>query len=238
MGVGLLKTFSGGMLDNVVAEIKTARYAEWEYPNSTQGPVPCALIGFLSEDSEEVKEEAYTLGGTVANWRISADGKTVDSLRTKDGKEAAFSVKSKWGKFVHALLKCLTEQKLPTEWATDDISSLIGLKVHLTQAESGGKSTDGKGEVRTMAVPDEVISLPGKGATAASSGSSDLEAKAVAIISDIIGDSGAPRSSLATRIFTAMKSDPDKNGVAGLITKDAFMNKNFTILGGIVYKKQ
>jgi hypothetical protein len=236
MGVGLLKTFSGGMLDNVVAEIKTAKYAEWEYPNSTQGPVPCALIGFLPEDSEDVKEEAYTLGGTVDNWRISADGKTVDSLRTKEGKEAAFSEKSKWGRFVKALSKCLVEQKLPTDWATDDITSLIGLKVNLVQVESGGKGT-GKGEVRTMAVPDEVISLPGKGATATSSANSGLEAKAVAIITDIIGDSGAPRSSLATKIFTMMKSDPDKNGVAGLITKDAFMNKNFNILGGIVYKK-
>ena len=147
---------------------KESRFAFFDYVKKTGEKVAtttAARIIFASEGGEEYTQH-YSVGDP-SRVTPSEDGKSL--VLVGDG-----SALNKSSNFF-ILMKALEDAGLPDDFLGDDISVLDGMITHnigVPEPKRAGLETttareaSGRGP-RTLAVPDEVIKMPGKGGKAA-----------------------------------------------------------------------
>lgn len=233
MGVPLTSLVAGGMLNDVDAVVVGAKYEMWDYNGKQPNKVPAAHLSIKID--EDVREQYYTIGD-AKDWTVIDNGKRVDS------KKSGFNKQSNWGQFLRALVEALGNQKLGTEFLTDDISCLIGLDAHFVQVTGAKIAQKNDEREKTVAVIDVVNALPGQKKTGGGAAiSSEDESVAIEVIKGIVteaGGSGLARASLAGKIFLALKTDAAlRNTVSKLASNDAFLKANFNMAGGMITNK-
>ena len=190
---------------------KECLFALFDYKKKTGEVVAttcAARVTFLSEGGEEFIQH-YSVGDP-SRVMPSEDGKEI--VLVGDG--TALNKSSNF--FV--LMKALEDAGLPDDFLGDDFSVLDGMVTHnigvpepKRSGLAGTQPVEG-GRVRTLAVPDEIIKMPGKGkATAgkkAEASGEELVSEVMGVLSDLLEDNpaGVVRKEIASAAIKAKKA--------------------------------
>lgn len=190
---------------------KECRFAFFDYVKKTGEKVAtttAARIAFLSEGGEE-QIQHYSVGDP-SRVVPSGDGKTL----VLQGGSAALNKSSNF--FV--LMKALEDAGLPDDFLGDDISVLDGLVTHnigVPEPKRAGLETTvareaaGRGP-RILAVPDEIISMPGKKGKAAAKAApaEDLVPEAMVLVGELLEKTpdGVDRKTIASAAIKDKKA--------------------------------
>ncbi len=191
---------------------KECRFTLFDYKKKTGEVVAtttAARVTYESEGGEEFVQH-YSVGDP-GRVMPSSDGKEI--VLVGDG--VALNKSSNF--FV--LMKALEDAGLPDDFLGDDFSVLDGLVTHnigvpepkragLARAEPAEGAT---ARVRILPVPDEVISMPGKGKKGVAKKAApaeDLVSEAMGIISDLLDENpkGVERKAVASAAIKAKKA--------------------------------
>lgn len=119
----------GGLLDDVDVTIKTFRYREWDYNGTVQKASLGLQLQMIAADGTETVDVASA--GDLENFRPSPDGKKAVPMKNT----------IKMNRNTNAMLMLISLMQADTRGelaaklrATDDISILDGVKVHILRA--------------------------------------------------------------------------------------------------------
>lgn len=203
----------GGLVDDVDAVIKTARFVKWDYQGKTD-PVLGLHLNFASKDGEEYDQ--YYSAGDLKRFAPSDDGKCAIPV----GDAQALTISSNACQFLISVANAgFAKNKLG-----EDLSVLDGLGCHLrrvAQAERKGLKTEKKEGDRdkTILVVSEILWLPGEtpkfvvGSGASVSKGAPAQTHAVA--------GGPPAGSVATVSATVQASAASASSSADIDSKAA-----------------
>ena len=213
---------------------KECLFALFEYKKKTGEVVAttcAARVTFLSEGGEEFIQH-YSVGDP-SRVMPSDDGKEI--VLVGDG--TALNKSSNF--FV--LMKALEDAGLPDDFLGDDFSVLDGMVTHnigvpepKRSGLAGTQPAEG-GRVRTLAVPDEIIKMPGKGkATAgkkAEASGEELVSEVMGVLSDLL--KGNPEGVLRKEIASAaIKAKKGKVATAAFkVTDEQFAEYGYVVDG-------
>jgi len=191
---------------------KECRFEIFEYKKKsgeTVATTVAARVNFESESGEEFVQR-YSVGDP-SRVMPSTDGKEL--VLVGDG--TALNKSSNF--FV--LMKALEDAGLPDDFLGDDFSVLEGMVTHnigVPEPKRAGLARPAPAEgaaarVRILPVPDEIISMPGKGKKGAAKKAApadDLVPEAMGIISDLLegNPKGVDRKAAASAAIKAKKA--------------------------------
>jgi len=156
---------SGGILNDVVMSVSSSRFEMFAFGDS--GERPAIVFRGETEDGEE-RVQAWSCG-KEGDWSPSEDGRELLPLSSK----TSLHEKSNAG----MLLASLINSGFPEEDVDEDISVFEGGEYHFIQVKPEGREDledeDGhKRKVGTVPIVDQIVNMPGKGGSKASSRSS------------------------------------------------------------------
>lgn len=186
-------------------EWKECRFAFFDYVKKSGEKVATTTAGrvtFGSESGEEYVQH-YSVGDP-SRVTPSEDGKTL----VLQGDGVALNKSSNF--FI--LMKALEDAGLPDDFLGDDFSVLDGMVTHnigVPEPKRAGLDTQAAREAsgrgpRILAVPDEIVKMPGKGKAAAAKKAAatteDLVPEAMAMLTELLAESpdGVERKALAS----------------------------------------
>ena len=192
---------------------KECRFALFEYRKKTGELVAtttAARINFASESGEEYTQH-YSVGDP-SRVTPSEDGKSL--VLVGDG--VALNKSSNF--FI--LMKALEDAGLPDDFLGNDISVLDGMVTHnigVPEPKRAGLETTAAREAsgrgpRILAVPDEIIKMPGKGGKLAGKkaevSDEEMVSEAMGILSGLLEDSpdGVERKAIASAAIKQKKA--------------------------------
>jgi len=192
---------------------KESRFAFFEYRRKTGELVAtttAARIIFASEGGEEYTQH-YSVGDP-SRVAPSGDGKSL--VLVGDG-----SALNKSSNFF-ILMKALEDAGLPGDFLGDDISVLDGMITHnigVPEPKRAGLETTAAREAsgrgpRILAVPDEIVKMPGKGGKAAGKkaevSDEELVSEAMGVLSGLLEDNpdGVERKAIASAAIKQKKA--------------------------------
>jgi len=124
---------SGGLIDDIDAEITDALTCEWDY-NGQQAAGPALAVEFT--DNNGAGHIQYYSAGKAEDWKATEDGESFEPVSGKSG----INNQTNLGMFIASLV----EAGFPKEMLGDSMKVIIGTKVHVLQ-----KQLERKGLVRT-----------------------------------------------------------------------------------------
>ncbi|OPX33364.1 MAG: hypothetical protein B1H40_00110 [Candidatus Latescibacteria bacterium 4484_181] len=224
----------GGLIDDAKVTFDECSFEMFDYGGKIVPGVPTLKVSMTTEDGDEVTQN-YSVG-SPKDWAPSEDGKGLVAV----GKATALRLSSNCGIF----LQNLVDVGFPADKLGEDISILKGLVAHVIQIpapkRAGLKKKEGDFE-KTILVVDEIIKLPwekkSKKTTKAKAkaktstkteeaeGDSDLNAKAIEHITKLLaeGDGTLAKKDLPAKLFTTLKTDPDRNAIIKIAFDDEFL---------------
>lgn len=219
----------GGLLDNVTAKIKTARFVTWDYGG--KGPSSPALKLVLDVDGDEA--EQYWSAGKADDWQPSKDGLTLVSIGSAKGLNKG----SNLGIFLISII----EAGFPEDKLDDDCSIFEGMEAHFVRVPAPKRNVvaqpraDGKTFEQTILVVDKIVKMPweskktagkatGKAAAATEAGT-DVGQLAVDTVMELLAEAGGSvtKAELSKAVFAKMKTDPNRNAIVQMVYKDEWL---------------
>jgi len=220
-----------GLLGDVNVKWKEVKFEEWDYDGKVAQAIPALKITMEVEDQEDAVDQYFSCGG-AKDWTPSKDGKKLVAVGTATGinKSSNFAI----------LMASLVEAGFPPEKIEDDCTVFEGLECHMIRVPApkrpGLVSTpraDGKVYEKTNMVVDVISKLPweakGKKGTAAKGKAepeeSGVEDKATETIMAILEENpkGLDKKKLASAVFNALKTDPDRKEIMKIVYDDEFL---------------
>ncbi len=230
----------GGLIDDVDALIKSARWVVYDFNGKAPDTV-CACVTYEveAEGGKEEHPDYYSIGKESSKAFIPGkDGKTLKKI----GQKETLSDGCKFFQFISSVINAgYPEEKIDGS----DLSFMDGLFVHVkreAQPERKGIQRDPTDtRDRTTLCVSKIYEKGAKGAskstgksatTTAASGKSngaavdtDLDTKAADAVLAALGEAGGTltKPKLSQALFKALKGDPDCNKVITLAFKDDFL---------------
>lgn len=230
---------AGGLIDDVTATWKTARFAMFDYGGkSTGGPAPCLKLELVGDDGTEYDPQYYSVGN-AKDWEPSPDGKTLIPV----GNATALRQSTN----ASILFQSLVNAQFPKDKISDDVSMFDGLVCHMIQVAAPKRAgleptprADGRVFEKTLLVVDKIIKLPWektKGKAAGGGGkaaakvdtpaadNAELEGEAVAAVLELLQDGEIPRKNLPVKIMQVRAKHPQRNAILALFYSDVFLGR-------------
>jgi len=231
LNIGDVKESTGGILNNVVAEITKARWVMWDYNGKSRfGSAIFAEIVYTDEEGTE-HTQYYSPGKTVQEACTIADnGKSLDGPEGIGIKSS-----SNFGLWVNSL----KDNGVPAELLGADFSAIEGLKgvwvQYAPKREIDQKNE--KGYDKTVVILSSLISLPGeKKGGSPNTATSDVDGEAVAYLTILLSENGElKKSAIAAKLManTDFKAEPNRNAILKRMLEEDFLASE----QGWTYKK-
>ena len=241
MGISLKPseaTEGGGLLDDVQATIKSAKFEQWDYNGKVDYTIPALRLELVVDGEDEPHEQYYSMG-SQKQFSASKDGKTLQAIGTAQTLNAGSNGMIFLGSLVNA--------GFPEDQMEDDITVLNGTVAHFIRqpAPKRGSINNKKEGDResTILVVDAIISLPGEKPKKGAGGKSPAaktgkgaakktaddegatEQDAVDAIMEILAEKpdGVMKQALPALIFAKVKDKANKNDIIQLAFKGEFL---------------
>lgn len=243
----------GGLLDDVNATIKEARFEIFDYQGKGT-PAPSLRINLTLEDGSEASQNWSC--GKAQDWQPSEDGKKLVAI----GRATALNRQSN----VALLLESIVNSGFPEDKIGDEITVFEGMEAHFIRVPAPerkgiAKRTDAQGNVieQTILTVDKINKLPwekkaaapkgaakaaaapAKGAPAkaapAAAAAGDLTEVASNAIVEILAENpeGIAKAQLPALLFKKLATHPQKAQVLQVAFKDDFLSSgSWTYEGG------
>lgn len=150
-------SIGGGLLDDVVATVKEARIALFDYNGKAAVAVPAIKLTLAIEGEEDV-EQFWSVGKNT-DWMPSEDGKKLVAI----GKATAIVQSSNGAIFLSSVVNA----GFPADKITDDITFLEGLQAHWARVPAPKREglvktprADGKEFEATILTIDKIVAMP------------------------------------------------------------------------------
>ena len=232
----------GGLIDDVDALIKEARWVVYDFNGKTADTVCAHVVYTVSGDSgSEDHDSYYSIGKEGSKSFIpNKDGKSLRKIGSKD----SLSDGCNFYQFISSVVNAgYDENKIDGS----DISFLDGLNVHVkreAQPERKGIAKDptdtrektvlciskiydakGAGKGKPAAAGTSKPAAAGKANGSAAAADEALDAKAADAVLTALGEAGGTltKPKLSQALFAALKGDPDQNKVVTLAFKNDFL---------------
>lgn len=231
----------GGLVDDVDATIKSAKWLIWDYNGKGKDTVALHVVYVDDEDKEH--DAYYSAGDPKAFVPNRKDPHQLDLI----GQRTGLSDGSNFFQFITSLVNAgFPEDDIPD----NDVSFLEGLYVHIKreqQPERKGISKDpndtrdrtvlciskvyeSKAAAKKGGAKAGAAKAAGKpnGAAAAANGNGALDEKAQGIIVELLGDNGGTltKMKLTQLGFAKLKGDEDQAELSKMMFKDEFLGKD------------
>jgi len=221
LNIGDTQESTGGILNNVVAEITKARWVEWDYNGKgNYGSAIFAEVVYTDEEGEEYKQH-YSPGKTIQQaCKITDNGKSLDG---PEGMKVRAS--SNFGIWINSL----KDNGVPPELLGADISAVEGLKgvwVQYAPKRSIDQKNE-KGYDKTIIILSSVVSLPGESNTSSSSSNSNVDDAAVAYLTMLLAEKGdVKKSGIAAALMANkdFKAEPNRNAIMKRMLDEEFLS--------------
>ena len=227
----------GGILNDVNAEILDAKFIMWDYRGRTEYPKTPALMIKYKDESKPVgdphieSEQAYTVGA-AERFAITDDGKSIEPVAPATG----ITKTSNCG----ILFTSLLDSGLDPGVIDEDISGLIGLRVHLISfapKRAGFDQKNEKGYDKTLPIVDAILSTG-----VAAEPTPDVDAEVTEAVNAILAaNPEVSKAQIATKIagIPGMATNPNLQAIMKRATDDQFLNAGTTwAFGSGVLKKK
>ena len=228
----------GGLLDDVNATVKKARFEIFDYQGKGNA-VPSCRFDLQLEDGSEVSQNWSC--GKATDWQPSEDGKTLVAI----GRATSLNRQSN----VALLLESIVNSGFPEDRIGDDITIFEGMEAHFVRVpapERKGltKRTDAQGNVieQTVLVADKIIKLPWEKKASApkalakapasapkkapAAEGEDLTEVASAAVLEILAENpdGVAKAQLPALLFKKLASHPKKAQIMQVAFKGEFLS--------------
>ena len=238
----------GALISDIDVTWAEVRFAEFDYNGKIPVPIPTIMAKLVDDDGVETIQ--YWSVGSSDDWSPSEDGKKLIAA------SGATVIKDSCNGAI--LMNSIVNAGFPEDKMNDnDITATFqGMKTHVIRQAAPKRNivkeprADGRVYEDTVLVVSKIIALPwekkgvaAKGAAkpqsaGATSGDGDeLSTKAVGLVMEILATEGkpVPKQQLVTKVFQAVKSDPDRNKLVQLVHSDQFLgNGPWGYEGGVV----
>lgn len=227
-----------GLVDDIDATIKSARWHDWDYGGKSNNRTLAVLLT-LADDEGQIHEQYYSAGDPAA-FVILDEGKSIES----NGKRTSLSNSSNF----YMLMTSLIEAGYPEEKITgSDVSFLDGMYAHFIrkpQPERKGLKKDPndtrdktvlcfskiyekKGKAGGAMKPGAGAAAKGKVNGAAAAADTDLDAEAMDAVLNILGmdevAGSVTRTKLSQLMFKQLKGNPNASKIITLAFKADFL---------------
>ncbi len=205
---------SGGLLDDADVVIKNARFVKYDWPkkDGTRGQLRLALALTVEPVMGGQEHIEYLSAGDLKFFTPTADGKGYDQVADKTALYKSCNAMQ--------FLESLVAKGFPENRLTGDISVIERTKVHVQRiAAPKRKFQDGRQQKddATILVVTKVIEVPG----GAGASADPTDAAIGAVKSVLAANAGRIESAkLATEVFKALMTNPQRNDVLRVITPD------------------
>jgi hypothetical protein len=209
----------GGLLNDVDATIKKARFTMFDYNGKSPAASPCLKMDLETSDGED--HEQYWSAGNARDWKPTKDGKGLESLKGQSGLVKSSNVAILFNSIIDAGFDGLE----------DDVSVLDGLDCHwirIPAPERPGlkkrQREDGREYEQTVLIVNNINSGGGGKKKGASSG--DVEEKATEVLLAVLSDNpdGVEKKSIPTKAFKLLKGEAMKNEIIKVLFDDEFLS--------------
>jgi len=222
----------GGLLNDVNVKWKECRFELWDYQRTQPNAVPALKVTMEVEDMEEPVDQYFSAGST-RDWMPSKDGKKLMSVGVARGINKTSNLA--------ILINSLIEAEFPPERIEEDCTVFEGLECHMVRVKAPERKglapraprADGKTYEPTNLVVDSIIKFPWDRVSATGKAASseddegDLSEKARSLIMEILekNPKGLDKKKLASVVFNALKTDPDRNEIVKMIYNEEFLKE-------------